>query len=113
MTQITNVYTDFRRIEELVARGLWVAVKNAKGSCVSFTPKKVLELAEFGEDATPVMLTLVKHVLTRLYEHGLLTIDDSRSVKRFRLCRDSSLWEVIKKSSEPKDVFKFITQFVE
>ncbi|GAB6943502.1 hypothetical protein JCM14467A_02840 [Vulcanisaeta sp. JCM 14467] len=109
MTQITNIYADFKKIEELVARGLWVAVKYARGTCVSFTPKKVLEYAEFNE-AIPVVLTLVKHVLKQLSDLGYLQVDSSRSVVRYRLCKDSKLWGLIKQSSGPEDVLKFLEE---
>ncbi|KUO79482.1 hypothetical protein B7L70_10535 [Vulcanisaeta sp. EB80] len=112
MTQITNIYADFKKIEELVARGLWVAVKYARGTCVSFTPKKVLEYAEFNE-AIPVVLTLVKHILKQLNDEGYLQMDSSRSIVRYRLCRDSRLWDLIKQSGGPEDVLKFIEEVIE
>ena len=112
MTQITNIYADFKKIEELVARGLWVAVKYAKGTCVSFTPKKVLEYAEFN-DAIPVVLTLVKHILKQLNDKGYLQVDNSRSIVRYRLCRDSPLWGLIKQSGGPEDVLNFIEKVIE
>ncbi|WP_069807691.1 hypothetical protein [Vulcanisaeta thermophila] len=112
MTQITNIYADFRKIEELVARGLWVAVKFARGSCVSFTPKRVLEYAEFN-DVIPVVLTLVKHILKQLSDEGYLQVDSSRSITRYRLCRDSKLWDLIKRSEGPEDVFKFLESVIQ
>nr|KJR71281.1 MAG: hypothetical protein TU36_08825 [Vulcanisaeta sp. AZ3] len=112
MTQITNIYADFRKIEELVSRGLWVAVKYARGTCVSFTPKKILEYAEFNE-AIPVVLTLVKHVLKQLNDKGYLQVDSSRSIIRYKLCRDSKLWEIVKQSAGPEDILKFIEETIE
>ncbi len=111
MTQITNIYADFKKIEELVARGgLWVAVKYARGgSCVSFTPKKILEYAEFN-DTIPVVLTLVKHVLKQLSDEGYLQVDNSRSIVRYQLCNKSKLWDLIKQSSGPEDVLKFLEE---
>ena len=45
MSTKTELYKNFQLIEKAVAEGLWTAVKYARGSCVSFTPKKVLEYA--------------------------------------------------------------------
>jgi hypothetical protein len=108
---ITELYSDFKRVEELVARGLWAAVKYARGTCVSFTLKKVLEYAEFSE-TTPVLLTLVKHILRQLNDGGYVEVDDSRSIVRYRLCRDSRLWDLIKQSGGPEDVLRFLEEVV-
>ncbi|WP_243665762.1 hypothetical protein [Vulcanisaeta sp. JCM 16159] len=76
---------------------------------MSFTPKKILEYAEFN-DAIPVVLTLVKHVLKQLSDSGYLQVDSSRSIIRYRLCRDSKLWGLIKQSGGPEDVLKFLEE---
>jgi len=111
MNQVSNVYTDFKRIEELVVRGLWRAIRYARGSCVSFTPKKILEYAEVDE-AIPVVLTLVKHVLKQLSDKGYMEVDDSRSIVRFKICRESALWDVFK-NREINEAISFVDSIIE
>ncbi|MFB6490344.1 MAG: DNA-binding protein [Thermoproteus sp. AZ2] len=87
---------DFKEVVKTVAEGLAKIVSEARGNCVSFTPRRVLEAA--GIDTTaPIALTLVKHVLEGLASHGLVVKDDSRSKIRYVLCRDrSQLWGPLK-----------------
>ena len=114
MTQLTNIYADFKNIEEIVAKGLWAAIKYARGSCVSFTPKKILEYANADSGVTiPVVLTLVKHVLKRLSDMGLLEVDDSRSIVRYRVCKNSRLWEVAKSSNSPDSMFEIVKSVID
>ncbi|MCI4464630.1 MAG: DNA-binding protein [Thermoproteus sp.] len=88
--------TDFKEVTRTVALGLHKIVSEARGNCVSFTPRRVLEFA--GIDTTaPIALTLVKHVLEGLTAKGLITRDDSRSKIRYIVCRDRSpLWASLK-----------------
>jgi hypothetical protein len=83
--------SDFRSVLKTVYIGMHKIVSEARGSCVSFTPRKVLEFG--GVDTTaPVALTLVKHILERLVEAGLMQRDDSRARIRYILCKNSPLW---------------------
>jgi len=111
--KITDVYRDFKNVMEITARGLWAMVKYAKGACVSFTTRKVLEYAECGSLATPVVLTLVRHILLQLHTNGYLQVDESRSVRKYVLCRNSLLWSIAKNGDGPEDVFAFIEKEVE
>jgi hypothetical protein len=111
--KITNVYKDFRNILNVVSRGLWAGIKYAKGNCTSFTTRKVLEYAESEFLATPVVLTLVRHILLQLEEKGYLQIDESRSVRKYVVCKGSTLWRVAKNGDGPEDVFAFIEKEVE
>jgi len=111
--KITNVYKDFRNILDVVSRGLWAGIKYAKGNCTSFTTRKVLAYAESEFLATPVVLTLVRHVLMQLKEKGYLQIDESRSVRKYVVCKGSTLWHVAKNGDGPEDVFAFIEKEVE
>jgi len=83
--------SDFRSVLRTVYVGMHKIVSEARGSCVSFTPRKVLEFG--GVDTTaPVALTLVKHILEKLVEAGLMQRDDSRARTRYILCKNSPLW---------------------
>jgi len=111
--KITVMYKDFKNVIEITARGLWAGIKYAKGACVSFTTRKVLEYAECGFLATPVVLTLVRHVLMQLKEKGYLWIDESRGVRKYVVCRDSLLWNIAKNGDGPEDVYLFLQKEVE
>ena len=109
---ITPLHRDFKAVMKITALGLWVAIKLAKGNCVSFTSKKVLEYAEIN-NAIPVVLTLVRHILMQLHDKGYLQVDNSRSVRKYVVCRDSPLWGLIKQSGGPEDVLNFLEKVVE
>jgi len=111
--KITVMYKDFKNVIEITARGLWAGIKYAKGACVSFTTRKVLEYAECEFLATPVVLTLVRHVLMQLKEKGYLWVDESRGVRKYVVCRGSLLWDIAKNGDGPEDVFAFIEKEVE
>ena len=113
VTGVKDIYRDFKNVLDVVSRGLWAMVKYAKGACVSFTTKKVLEYAECGSLATPVVLTLVRHIFLQLHEKGYLQIDESRSTRKYVVCKDSTLWRVAKNGDGPEDVFAFIEKEVE
>jgi len=104
--------TNFKLVMNVTSRGIWIAVKLARGACVSLTPKKVLEYAEFS-DMRPVVLSLVSHILKQLSHKGYLHIDNGKNVTRYMICRDSPLWELIKQSGGPEDVLNFIERVVE
>jgi len=80
---------------ELVAKGLIKLIGGARGSCVSATPKRVLEAGGYSTNI-PVELELAKYVLTKAAEKELVLIDDSRSRTRFVICRNSPLWSAAK-----------------
>jgi hypothetical protein len=84
--------SDFKTVLKTVYMGIRKIVGEARGSCVSFTPRKVLEFG--GVDTTaPVALTLVKHILEKLVEAGYMQRDDSRARIRYVLCKNSPLWQ--------------------
>lgn len=91
---------DFKEVTKTVARGLVRIVSEARGNCVSFTPRRVLEFA--GIDTTaPIALTLVKHVLEGLTSRGFVVRDDSRSKIRYVLCQGrSQLWDILKSGDQ-------------
>jgi hypothetical protein len=113
VTGVKDIYKDFKNVLDVVSRGLWAGIKNAKGSCVSFTTRKVLKYAECDFLATPVILTLVRHVLIQLKEKGYLWIDESRGIRKYIVCKDSTLWHMAKNGDGPEDVFMFLQKEVE
>ncbi len=95
MTRTVLTYSRFDLIVKAVAKGLVMAVAPARGTCISFIPRKLLELADVDVGA-PVVLTVVKHVIDRLVESGLLEADMTRSKVRYRMCKTSPLWDLCK-----------------
>ncbi len=118
-TKASTSYSNFNIVLEEVATGIWKAVKEARGNCVSFTPKKVLEYAGVTEDVKPIMLTLVRYILDELVKKDLLQRDE----KRYRICRyniyedgsmsENPLWELCKSSDTPDSVIKLLRSLVE
>ena len=108
----TSFYANVRNVIDLIARGLWILVHYTRGSCVSFTQKRLLENAGC-DKPLPVLMTIVKDIMNKLVEQKLLTIDDSRSIKRYTICKDSMLWNVIKRAEGPEEVFEYLSRVVE
>ncbi len=104
--------TDFREIERWVSEALYRAINGAMGSCVSFTPKRLLDYVD-RSDVIPVVLTLVKHILEELHKHGLIEKDQSRSIVRYRVCRDSPLWSLAKGGQSSDNILKLLVTIVE
>ena len=107
-----SFHTDFKNVVNLVARGMWVLVHYTYGSCMAFTIKRVVRNAGCN-DPLPVLMTIVKDIMDKLVEQKLLTIDDTRSIKRYMVCKDSQLWNVIKKAEGPEEVFEYLAKVVE
>ena len=118
-TRSSISYSNFNAVLKEVATGIWKAVKEARGNCVSFTPKKVLEYAGVNEDVKPIMLTLVRYILDELVKKNLLQKDEKRyRVCRYNICEDGSmtenqLWTLCKSSDTPDSVIKLIRSIVE
>ena len=108
----TSFYADIKNVISLIARGMWVLVHYTRGSCVSFTQKRLMENAGCN-DPLPVLMTIVKDIMKKLVEQKLLTIDDTRSLKRYMICKESTLWNVIKRVEGPEEVFEYLTTVVE
>ncbi|KUO84175.1 MAG: hypothetical protein AT709_02285 [Caldivirga sp. MG_3] len=104
--------SDFREIEKWVSEALYRSINRAMGTCVSFTPKTLLEYIN-RENVIPVVLTLVKHILEELYKHGLIEKDQSRSIIRYRVCSNSPLWTLAKDSQDPSKILTLLMTIVE
>jgi len=108
----TSFYADVRNVISLIARGLWILVHYTRGSCVAFTQKRLMENAGC-DKPLPILMTIVKDIMNKLVEQKLLTFDDTRSIKRYVICKDSPLWNVIKKAEGPEEVFEYLSNVVE
>ena len=106
--------TNFKLIKDAVARGLWVSIKYARGSCVYLTPSKVLRYAESPEVSNPVVRHLVRYVMDELVKYGYMDFMYRTSKREFIYCvhRNSPLWTFIKQSGGPEDVFSFLEKVV-
>ncbi len=115
----SSAYSNFGTVLQQVATGLWRAVKEARGNCVSFTPKKVLEYAGVSENVKPIVLTLVRYILDELVKSELLQKDEKRyRLCRYNMCEDGSmqenkLWELCKESDSPDKIIKLLSSLVE
>ena len=107
----TSFYASYKNVIIIVAQGLWILIHYTRGSCVAFTAKRLLENAEC-DKPLPVLLTMAKEILNKLVEQKMLTIDDTRSIKRFIICKDSPLWARIKEAGGPEDVFNYLIEVV-
>ncbi len=120
--QRTTSYANFSQVLAQVATGLWKAIKEARGNCVSFTPKKILQYAGADEDVKPIKLTLVRYILDELVKKDVLYKDD----KRYKICKyivtsdgkictdeKNPLWELCKAADSPDEVIKVLSQLVE
>ncbi len=112
-------YEKFSAIVEEVALGIWKAIKDARGSCVSFTPRRIVEYAGEKGNIKPIKLTLVKYILEELAKKGILEKAD----KHYRICRyigdpsneetKNPLWELCKSVDTPEKVINLLKQLVE
>ncbi len=117
-------YSNFDEVLKTVAVGLWNAIRLARGTCISFTPKKILEYANVA-NALPVVLTLVKHVLEELARRNLIVKDTSRTVVRYKVCKfvcrddeckdyvENELWALCKESQDHDRLLKLVRAIVE
>ncbi len=122
MSSHTSSYEKFSLIVEEVAIGIWKAIREAKGNCVSFTPRRLVEYAGEKNNVKPIKLTLIKYVLDELVKKGVLQKCDNN---RYRICKyvvcedekisedlKNPLWELCK-TSNPEEVIKILKQIVE
>ncbi len=112
-TSITHP-TNFKVIKDTVARGLWVSIKYAKGSCVYLSPSKVLRYAKSPEVSNPVVRRLVRYVMDELVKYGYMDFMYRTTKRELIYCvhRNSPLWELIKQSGGPEDVLNFLEKVV-
>jgi hypothetical protein len=102
--------TNFNYIKYITARGLWMLVRYARGTCVYFSPKRVAESA--GVQDTPMIRHLVRYVLDELAKKEYIYFMRRKQKYMYYINRDSPLWELIKQSSGPEDVLSFLEKVV-
>ncbi len=112
-------YEKFSVIVEEVALGIWKAIRDARGTCVSFTPRRLVEYAGEKGNIKPIKLTLVKYVLEELAKKGIIEKVD----RHYRICKyvgdpsnedmKNPLWELCKSAETPESVINLLKQFVE
>ena len=89
------MYRDYNAFSALVINTLLEMIRRTKGSLITFNPKKIAVLA--GIDTHPVMLTLVRDVVERLREKGLVSVyGRSKHGIKYAVHRDSPLWVLAK-----------------
>jgi len=95
MTRQVLHYANFAQIIDTVAEALAEAVGQSRGTCLSITPKRILEFANAVPSA-PIVFTILKHVLDKLVEAGLARRDVTRARIRYVVCKDSRIWQMAK-----------------
>lgn len=88
-------YANFSQIIDTVAEALVEAISQSKGTCLSITPKRILEFANATPSA-PIVFTILKYVLDKLVEANLARKDSTRAKTRYIVCKDSRIWHVAK-----------------
>ncbi|RLE66189.1 MAG: hypothetical protein DRJ47_03015 [Thermoprotei archaeon] len=88
-------YSDYEKLRITVISILIDLIKRSRGTCVTFTGKKIVLMAGFPPQ--PVLLTVVKSILEELRQEKLIEYysRSSHGVK-YIVTRDSPLWQVIK-----------------
>ena len=100
----------YEDIERLTLLALGKLIKDARGSVVTFTCKKLAKMAKIS--TKPVTLTLVRAVLEELRREGYITIYkvSSHGIK-YMITRDSPLWRFYKASqSIPTNVRQVVAK---
>ena len=85
------VYRNYNDIKIAVISAIIELISRAKGSCVTFTSKKIAQIA--GLPTQPVLLTIVRDVLENLRNEGLIIRYNktSHGVK-YMITKESPLW---------------------
>ena len=100
-------------IKDAVAKGLYIAVKQAEGKCVFIFPTRLLTLAGYSHVDKPRAKVVARTILNALCNHGLLEYMGTRSKRQvYCVTEKSPLWHVIKRSETPEDVLRFIEEVI-
>jgi len=71
-------------------------IKRTRGTCLTFTPKKVAKVA--GLDTKPVTLSVVKYVIEKLRPLGIDIYKTSSHGVKYIIHNTSPLWQKAKES---------------
>jgi len=85
------VYKNYEDIKLMVISAIMDLISRTKGNCVTFTSKKLAQIA--GLPTQPVLLTIVRDVLENLRRDGLI-IRYSRTSHgvKYMITKESPLW---------------------
>ncbi|HDI75479.1 MAG: hypothetical protein DRJ98_04865 [Thermoprotei archaeon] len=88
-------YRDYRKIRLAVIEAMGDLIKKSRGSCVTFTCKKLAIIA--GLPSQPVLLTVIRSVLDELCDKGLITrySKSSHGIK-YMATKESPIWMAFK-----------------
>lgn len=87
--------TKMYNIEELVEKAVLLMIRNTRGQCLTFTPKKVAKFAKL--DTKPVTLSVVRWVIeNRLTPHGIRIYKRSSHGVKYIVDSTSPLWNKAK-----------------
>jgi len=88
------VYRNYNDIKIAVMSAIAELVLRAKGSCVTFTSKKIAQIS--GLPTQPVLLTIIRDILENLQNEGLIIrySKTSHGIK-YMITKDSPLWNLI------------------
>jgi len=93
-------YRDYRSLKDKVTMVLYDLVNRAKGTCVTFTSKRIAVLA--GLPPQPVLLTIIKDILDSYKKIGLLDYYSKTSHgTKYIITNESPLWKEFKKGVYP------------
>lgn len=103
------LYRNYTDVEKMVLSSLLYLIKTARGSCVTVNCKKIAVLANV--EPQPVLLTVIKDVLERLREKGLIERYETSSQVKYRLTKQSPLWKVCKEAKDVDEVYTFVKTY--
>ncbi|MCD6509011.1 MAG: hypothetical protein J7L11_01275 [Thermoprotei archaeon] len=85
-------------IEDLIYRTILEMIASTRGSCMTFSRKKVARRA--GLDTKPITLTVVKYVIDTLLEKGMVEYWREGRRARYIVHSTSPLWGIAKELKE-------------
>ena len=111
---INMLMANLLTVKDAVAKGLFIAVKYARGRCVYVTPTKILELANSPYTKLARAKAEARGILNNLCMRGLAEYLGFRAKSHvYCITEKSPLWRAIKRSETPEDVLKFIEECIE
>ena len=86
---------DSKGIELLVRKGLIDMIREARGTCLTFKPKKLAK--RVGLSTKPVVLSVIRYYLDEMVEKGLLQVYKKTSHGiTYIITNESPLWQQVK-----------------
>ena len=92
----------YEEIRRLVRNAIIQMIIEARGTCVTFTPKKIAKRARLS--TKPVMLSVIRHAIEELREKGVRLWNERQHgggrIYRYIVTCDSPLWQEAKMIKE-------------